>query len=510
MKLNRILTAGLLVTSANTLASNYVTGSQGDTWTYSGGATSEITEASGNWKKFSDFANMGEMWIYSTNDSGYVYFYTPEAGTQVLANFDEAVGSEFTIPESMCDEGSLKITAKNTSIETNAGSFSDTVTLSCGNHETVLANNVGVVKQFDTQPQCFTTPCLPLHETLDSASVNGGTFPVGGSSVVAPSDSDVSISESNEYVSPGEVNTYSIEVPENASSVTTSITWTSESSTADVILYLKHGSAANASNYDCQETVAYQGTCTIANPESGTWHIGVEAYQSHNYGIEAYATAGDNNNNNNSSETGVSALNSGESANGSVSQGDWTYYSIEATNLNVVMSNLSADVDLYVRQGAKPTSSSYDCRPYVGGTTSESCEVTSDSAVTWYIGVQGYSAGSFTMTATASSQTNDNSDDSTVTLESGQSVDGSVARGDWVYYSIEATNLNVVMSNLSADVDLYVRQGAKPTSSSYDCRPYVGGTKSETCDVNADSSATWYIGVQGYSAGTFTMTAKKQ
>jgi hypothetical protein len=387
MKNKLILSIGLLLSSSAVFSNNYITGSEADTWTYSGGSSSTITVESGNWRKFSNFANMGEMWIYSTTDYGYVYFYTPEAGTQVLANFNASVGSEFTIPESMCDAGSLKITDKNTSIETNAGTFSDTVTLSCGSHETVFANNVGIVKQFGTQV-----------ETLDSASVNGGSFPVGGASSpvssASGSEEGTSISQSNEYVSPSEMNAYSIEVPENSTSVTASITWTSESATADVLLYLKHGSSANASNYDCQETVAYQGTCTIDNPESGTWYVGVEAYQSHNYGIEAYATAG------NSSESGVSALNSGESVDGSVSQGDWVYYSIEATNLNVVMNNLSADVDLYVRQGAKPTSSSYDCRPYVGGTTSESCEVSSASSATWYIGVQGYSAGSFTMTAT--------------------------------------------------------------------------------------------------------------
>ena len=42
----------------------------------------------------------------------------------------------------------------------------------------------------------------------------------------------------------------------------------------------------------------------------------------------------------------------------------------------------------------------YDCRPYSEGTAAETCNMTNNGATTWYIGVQGYQAGDYTVTAT--------------------------------------------------------------------------------------------------------------
>jgi len=99
-----------------------------------------------------------------------------------------------------------------------------------------------------------------------------------------------SISNNNAYLSAGTTQSYSIDVPSGAERVITSITWTSESSVADVVLYLKQGSPANSSNYDCRVVVAYQGTCSITNPQAGIWYVGVQSILTHNYGIKAYYT----------------------------------------------------------------------------------------------------------------------------------------------------------------------------------------------------------------------------
>ncbi len=102
-------------------------------------------------------------------------------------------------------------------------------------------------------------------------------------------------------------------------------------------------------------------------------------------------------------------LNSGSAVNGSVALGQWRYYQISAgaghTNLLVELSGLSADLDLYVRQGQQPLDDAYDCRPLLGGTAGESCSLPNTGATTWYIGVYGYAAGTFTLKATLSSAT---------------------------------------------------------------------------------------------------------
>jgi serine protease len=61
-----------------------------------------------------------------------------------------------------------------------------------------------------------------------------------------------------------------------------------------------------------------------------------------------------------------------------------------ASNLTFNMSGGSGDADLYVKYGSAPTTSSYDCRPYVGGNT-ESCPIASAQAGTYYVMVRAYS-----------------------------------------------------------------------------------------------------------------------
>ena len=105
--------------------------------------------------------------------------------------------------------------------------------------------------------------------------------------------------------------------------------------------------------------------------------------------------------------SGIPSLSSGVSVNGSVSQGHWNYYTITSdsshTQLTVELYGLSDDVDMYVKEGSKPTSDIWDCRPFNGNTTSEICTLTNTGATTWYIGVHGYYAGNFTVKATLSS-----------------------------------------------------------------------------------------------------------
>jgi fibronectin type 3 domain-containing protein len=62
-----------------------------------------------------------------------------------------------------------------------------------------------------------------------------------------------------------------------------------------------------------------------------------------------------------------------------------------------------------------------------------------------------------------------------------------------------ATNLQFVTSGGTGDADLYVRFGSAPTTSTYDCRPYLNGNN-ETCTFATPSAGTWYVMLHGYSA----------
>src|SRR3954470_11670766 len=96
-------------------------------------------------------------------------------------------------------------------------------------------------------------------------------------------------------------------------------------------------------------------------------------------------------------------------------------------------------------------------------------------------------------------------------LTSGVALTGqSVALNQWKYYFITvpagATNLTVSTSAATADVDLYTQFNAKPTSTTYICRPFTA-SGNETCSATNPSSGTWWFGVNGYAAGNFTITA---
>jgi serine protease len=69
------------------------------------------------------------------------------------------------------------------------------------------------------------------------------------------------------------------------------------------------------------------------------------------------------------------------------------------------------------------------------------------------------------------------------------------------------TALSVTMTG-SGDPDVYVRWNAAPTTSSWNCRPYIDGPN-EQCSMTVPSGATSaYIAVRGYTAGSYNLTIK--
>ncbi len=62
-----------------------------------------------------------------------------------------------------------------------------------------------------------------------------------------------------------------------------------------------------------------------------------------------------------------------------------------------------------------------------------------------------------------------------------------------------ATNLVFTLSGGTGDADLYVKFGAAPTTTTYDCRPYVAGN-SETCTMSPVQAGTYYVMVNTYAA----------
>ena len=73
--------------------------------------------------------------------------------------------------------------------------------------------------------------------------------------------------------------------------------------------------------------------------------------------------------------------------------------------------------------------------------------------------------------------------------------------------SVSLKNLVIQISGGTGDVDLYVKQGSQPTSSVYDCRPYLGGNN-EICSFQPPTAGIYYINLSGFTAYSgVTLTA---
>ena len=77
------------------------------------------------------------------------------------------------------------------------------------------------------------------------------------------------------------------------------------------------------------------------------------------------------------------------------------------------------------------------------------------------------------------------------------------ASGSSTFYTLDvpagASDLVFQMSGGTGDADLYVRFGSPPTTSTYDCRPYLNGNN-ETCTFASPSTGTYHVMLQGFSA----------
>ncbi len=85
---------------------------------------------------------------------------------------------------------------------------------------------------------------------------------------------------------------------------------------------------------------------------------------------------------------------------------------------------------------------------------------------------------------------------------------GTVAAGGVVNYApltvLAGTTFNVVMTG-TGDADLYVKFGSTPTTTSYNCRPYITGS-AETCTVTVPpGQSAGYISVRGYAAANYNL-----
>ena len=168
------------------------------------------------------------------------------------------------------------------------------------------------------------------------------------------------------------------------------------------------------------------------------------------------------------------------------------------STLTFTINGGSGDADMYVQSGSKPTTTVYQCRPYLNGNT-ETCTFTRPSAGTYWVGLQAYTAYSGVTLKGVYSRGGGGDP----YLSNGVGVTSiSGATGSTKYWRVAApggTPVTVRISGGSGDADLYTRFGQRPTTSTYSCRPYLNGN-TETCMLNNATAGDLYVMLRGYSA----------
>lgn len=142
-----------------------------------------------------------------------------------------------------------------------------------------------------------------------------------------------------------------------------------------------------------------------------------------------------------------------------------------------------------------------------GGTYTVTLTVTDDDGAT----------ASTSRSVTVSSPTDP--DPGATTLSNGVALSAtSGGAGSEQFYKIQVPSgqgqLEVVLDgpacgllSCSVDLDLYTKRGARPTDTSYDCRPYQSGSD-ETCTHASPAADWWYIRVDVYSGSNGSYTIK--
>jgi len=302
----------------------------------------------------------------------------------------------------------------------------------------------------------------------------------GRSTLITPLESDVPVEDLTG--DKGSELYYSFEVSEGMSEIEIAIT----GGTGDCDLYVKHGALPTTSDYDYRPfRLGNEETVTVENPTAGTWYVMLRGYSGYS-GVTLLASYGG----------GVGTLLENgvpvESLSGDV--GDEMLFRIELpadqNNLTVTIAGGTGDCDLYVQHETPPTESEYDFRPFLAG-NEETVSVPSPAEGVWYVMLRGYSAYTeVTLIATYGEL---------IALEDEVPVTGlsDESEGKQFFKVSIPTGKNyleISISGGSGECDLYVKQGARPTLTDYDYRPYLSGNNESVTIFNENREpSTWYI-----------------
>jgi len=234
-----------------------------------------------------------------------------------------------------------------------------------------------------------------------------------------------------------------------------------------------------------------------SSPYSYSWDTTAVLNGSHSIYSKAYDAAGNSGTsatvnvtvNNTVADTTPPTTSVTAPSNGATVSGTVSVTASASDNVGVTSVEFYVDGALKATDTSSPYSYSWDTTAVADG---------SHSIYSKAYDAAGNSGTSATVNVTVSNGSGGN------VLQNGVPVTGiSGATGSDQLWSIDipagASNLSVQISGGSGDADLYVKFGSQPTTSSYDCRPYLNGNN-ESCSFAAPSTGTYYVLLHGYAS----------
>jgi vibriolysin len=169
-------------------------------------------------------------------------------------------------------------------------------------------------------------------------------------------------------------------------------------------------------------------------------------------------------------------------------------------SVTFTISGGTGDADLYVQAGTKPTKTAYTCRPYKDG-NAETCTITNPAAGTYWVMLDAYAAYSgVTLTGSYTAGGGNTGDPFLTNGVAVTNITGAAASASyWRITAPAGKTLTVKISGGTGDADLYTRFGARPTTATYSCRPYLNGN-AETCTQTNTQAGDYYVMLRGYTA----------
>jgi len=211
----------------------------------------------------------------------------------------------------------------------------------------------------------------------------------------------------------------------------------------------------------------------------------------------------------------IHKLKEGESVEGSVKFKEKLYYSVPVSAnsaLKVKLTNLNADIDLYIAEDKLPEIRNNDCYSANGSTKDEECTVTiannpSIKAREVKILVYGFRGSNFTLTTlSVEAKFPEN-----LTLNEGVKKHVNLKQSkDFKFIGKKDITYQINLNEMDDDADLRVKVGRKANKHTFDCKSTKGGKNEERCTIRLKNDNTIYMNVFGYKEADYQITIQEK